>query len=245
MRKCIFYMMLIMLLVVGRSAFANTNQLAAEVFLGESYNYLNPGNLVFLGGEIDKLVPNDSNHHDFSPGFGFTYTVPVNVRCLDSLRFAVDVIWLNRKQQGVVQQFMDPQFDNYFYTLKVDTTRLMFNGQLVFASWWNKIFPFIELGVGGAHMATSYNEQPNISEGIVSGHLKLASHIQYNFVYAGGAGFIIPVTKHFNTTLAYQFTDFGHIRTENFSGVQQVHFEPIDARFYANTVYLKFSYLFN
>lgn len=237
------------LLLFSTCSYAQLGNFLISAYAGASYNYLNPGLLTepLVGDGHDKSVPIESSEFNFMPGFGIAYNLPFPqcvAKWLSSYSLGLDMFFLNRGQTGAVYENDQTDGNNYFYNLRVNTTRLMFDGQINFAPLLHSVFPFITAGLGGARIKTTYYQSPNLNEGITDGQIDLGTHTQNNFVYTVGAGLSIPLTTHFIGSVGYQFTDFGHTKTSNYSAPQDSVVNPIDSRLYSNAMYVKLSYSF-
>lgn len=183
----------------------------ATLYGGVSWTDLNLGSLYISENETDTLHHNDQNDGTFGAGLSWQFNPASQQQFIGNLLVGLNYFHLNIEPDGVVWLYGVPQLDNYRYQLPLKTDRLLVNGQIELFPNWRFFQPFVEGGLGFAHIRSQYWEIPALNSGVVNGNLIFSSRNDDQFVYTLGAG----VKKHFaqrwTLSVAYNFTDFGTI----------------------------------
>lgn len=109
--------------------------------------------------------------------------------------------------QGNVWEDADPNFNNYFYTSKVDQLRLAFKGKLLAETNYG-FMPYLSAGIGpGFNHAYDFTITPKIVEEIPAPPFNANSTI--SFSYTLGAGLQTSLNSHWQVGVGYEFADWG------------------------------------
>ena len=111
------------------------------------------------------------------------------------------------QQNGFVNQFALPDFDNLNYQYKIKSISAMASLKMFFTGnqQWQ---PYIDGGVGFSNNAASdYKETPRILG--AEPMSPFGNHSRNSFAYSIGAGFMYDFHKSFSVGLGYQFVNLG------------------------------------
>ncbi|MDR3502754.1 MAG: hypothetical protein P4L79_09245 [Legionella sp.] len=113
-------------------------------------------------------------------------------------------------RQGDVWQFSLPEFNNFHYHYKIQSSRIMAVAKLL-TTYRERIHPYISGELGAAfNRSRSYYETPLIEEAVAMA--PFSSHTQSSFSWGVGAGIDVDVWTHLRLGLGYQFADLGHAK---------------------------------
>ena len=113
----------------------------------------------------------------------------------------------NLAQNGTVNQFALPQFNNLSYRYNVQAFSVLAKLQALLTKnqTWQ---PYVDAGVGYANTRTyDYQESPLITGAVPME--PFAGKGENNFAYSVGAGLMVNITKVFSIGLGYEFADMG------------------------------------
>jgi opacity protein-like surface antigen len=96
-----------------------------------------------------------------------------------------------------------PEFENYTYSLKLNTIRIMANADLDFHPIRASLIPFIQGGLGAARTTVSYSSVP-ISP-VISPDFTLPVQASWHMAYQLGAGAKYAVKPHLVLSLRYLY----------------------------------------
>ncbi|MFZ4077564.1 MAG: SPOR domain-containing protein [Legionellaceae bacterium] len=193
-----------------------------SVFLGGAYipNTINGQKLQLLPYETGPYA--DTFTHQ-SSGSAFTWGVDALYRFklhapstepyfFDALGAGLDVFQITHfNQTGKVLQFNEPVFENYTYTLKLNTVRVMANVDLDFQPIQSWFIPFVQAGLGGASTTVSYTSVP-ISP-VDSPNFTLPNESSWHFAYQAGAGLKYVVKPRVILSLRYLYANMGQVNS--------------------------------
>jgi opacity protein-like surface antigen len=193
-----------------------------SVFLGGSYvpNTIKGQTLQLLPYEIGPYADtftNQSGAGAFTWGLEALYRFKLHAPTIqnhffDSLGAGVDFFQSpDFHQSGKVLQFNLPEFENYTYTLKLNTLRVMANFDLELHPVRQYFIPFIQGGVGGARTEVSYNSVP--IPPVVSPDFTLPNESSWRFAYQAGAGVKYVAQPHVVLSLRYLYANMGKVNS--------------------------------
>ncbi|VVC74951.1 hypothetical protein AQUSIP_02250 [Aquicella siphonis] len=234
-------------LLLPGSAFAANCNFQFTLYGGYNHSETSVSDLVISPLETDSLH-NSNGGNDFLGGAGVAYQQMLtddedNGTIFRDVSLGLNFFMFNNSSSDEVYQFKDPQFDNFNYQLKLETSRLMLDGQLDFQPLWQDVIPFVEASVGVARVVAKYNESPEPDEGIQDGDIDLTDRTNYQFAYSLGAGFKTNLSPQVQLSLSYLFTDFGTVKTSTHAP-QLTLDSPISIQLRTHTALLGLSYLF-
>lgn len=190
------------------------NSLQASVYGGISRTHLDLGALHISDDETDTL--HNDNKSEGTIGAGIAWQFNLSNReiiqgLLGNFIAGINYFHFDADPRGTVWLYGLPQFANYFYQLSLKTDRLLINGQAELFPSWQIIHPYVEAGVGLAHIRSQYWELPVVQSGVSDGNLIFSSRTNRQLVYSLGAGIKRQLAPHWTLSLAYNFTDFGTV----------------------------------
>ena len=109
--------------------------------------------------------------------------------------------------QGTIWDDADPQFDNYRYQYKIQSSRVAVQGKLLINKHY-RLMPWISgsLGVGFNH-AYGFTNTPLIYEALPNDNF--SSQTRSAFTYSLGAGLQQKLNQHWQVGMGYEFVDWG------------------------------------
>lgn len=201
----------------------NTTRFRLSAYVGPNWSNVSPSG-INLVNETDTF--NSLTHPtDVTWGFGAAYrwlspnTYFFN---LHDVSLGMDFVYFQTKQQGMIWQYNDPTFANYNYNLPITSWRFMVNSEETFQALplrfphQTEIYPFINVGIGGASNEMSYNDTPIPAIGGLG--LKVGSYTQSQFAWDAGAGLKVPFSfrsRTFEASVRYLYTDLGQATTSS------------------------------
>lgn len=113
----------------------------------------------------------------------------------------------NARLAGDIWEDADPNFNNYFYTYKINHRHLALKSNLVFEmSPWAQ--PYISASIGAAkNRAHDFMITPKIEEEVPAPNF--SSHSTTAFTYTVGLGVQKNMTEHVAFGIGYEFSDWG------------------------------------
>lgn len=193
-----------------------------SVFLGGAYipNTINGQTLQLMPyetGPYADTFTHQSSASAFTWGVGALYRFKLHAPStepyvFDALGAGLDVFQITHfNQTGKVLQFNEPVFENYTYTLKLNTVRVMANFDLDFQPIQSWFIPFVQGGLGGASTTVSYTSVP-ISP-VESPNFTLPNESSWHFAYQAGAGLKYVVKPHVLLSLRYLYANMGQVNS--------------------------------
>jgi opacity protein-like surface antigen len=224
----------------------NTSGPQINAYVGTTMTNVSP-HTINLNGETDSLNPNAQNYATFASGLGAAYRfVMPDVSTgkpygLHDFSIGLDYFSpIQLTQYGETLQYQVPTYNNYNYRLSVKSQRLMLDGEWTFHPIGERLYPFVETGVGVAQNTTSYSDTPVAPE--YGPSLTLNEHTQNQFAYALGVGLKWALTSHLNTSLRYLYTDLGDASTANTGSLSIA--SPLNVALTTQTLLFGLSYAF-
>ena len=170
---------------------------------------------------------NQSNTQSIAlqPDFINTYVEHTPTQILASGEFflglqqTVNALWLTQfgvavstdssaRIQGDVWELADPTFDNFTYQYKIIHTHVAAKGKLL-SRWFSKtVLPYVAGSIGvGFNQAYQFTVTPTIYAAVAPP--PFAQNTQTSFTYTVGAGIQKVITTHWQTSIGYEFGDWG------------------------------------
>jgi len=113
----------------------------------------------------------------------------------------------NAHLQGNIWDDADPEFDNYRYSYKVRSTRLMIKGVAIFDNN-GFLAPFVSAGAGVSfNRAHTFDNTPLIFEAVPNANF--TNNTKSSFSYALAAGVQKTFQTRWQAGLRYEFSDWG------------------------------------
>jgi len=200
---------------VTAKADINSSGLQMSVYAGVAKSRVHAGTLNLVG-ETDYLHSQNSagQQNNFTWGIGAAYRfVLPQAYVLHDISAGLDFYYFKTTQRGTTWQSNNPEQINYLYKLPVRSARLMLDSEWTFHPLIKqRLFPFIEAGVGVAANSMSYKDTP--VEGLIGdGNTELYGHSTYQFAYAAGVGTKVLLTPYLNLSLRYLYSNLGNAYT--------------------------------
>ncbi|OYV54245.1 MAG: hypothetical protein B7X00_01565 [Legionella sp. 21-45-4] len=222
-----------------------------SVLLGGSYisNAINRQTLQLLPYEVGEFADRFTNQSDAG---AFTWGVDAKYRfnlhsplrqeyAFDSFGAGLAVYQItNFNQTGEVQQFNLFAFDNYTYTLNLQTTRILANFDLNFHPLYNHFIPFMEGGFGGASTVMSYTSKP--IDPVASPTFNLPNQTSWRFAYQVGTGIKYRPKNNLECSIHYLYANMGTANS-SIRGNSSTLATPLKANMSAQNFLLGLTYL--
>ncbi len=196
---------------------------------------------LFLAPEIEKgYVPTNTTTNTLVSGeFFWGVQKKLSSQWLGQLGLAV-ASTSNDLLQGEIWDDADPQFNNYTYQYKVQTTRLALKGKLLFDRGY-VLTPWLSASLGlGFNRAHSFSNTPVIFEAVPNNNFD--NHTQNAFSYTLGVGVQKPINDHWYMGVGYEFADWGKNELGRATG-QTMDTGLVLNHLYTNGFLLNFTYL--
>jgi len=234
--------------VTAKDIVTETSRWGINLYLGEAQNTTsNTSGLKFSTYETDTLTNPNKSSTDIAPGLGITYRhviSPNNNSLIHALSASLNYYYTDMSRDGQVYLFGYAQFNNYTYKMKINSNRLMLDGELELHPLVHNITLFGILGIGGALNTMSYKEKSVFTN--VGGQLDFSSHDQLNFASEIGGGVKMPVNKNSVISLRYLYTDLGEATSKNQSSTPARRLEnPLSTDIVSQSILLGYTYYFN
>ena len=165
---------------------------------------------------LTLLPPFDNyytKHSSYASSADLGFGIGLEGRALPFLSWQAGVsgYWntpLNR--EGDVWQFGLPEFNNFHYHYKIQSSRVMAIAKLL-TNYRELLHPYISGELGAAfNRSRSYYEKPLIEEAVAMS--PFSDHTQSSFAWGVGAGIDVDVGAHLRLGLGYQFADLGRAK---------------------------------
>lgn len=118
--------------------------------------------------------------------------------------------------QGTIWDDANPEFANYHYQYKVQTTRLVAKGKLLFDIAYG-VMPWISASLGVSfNYAHSFTNSPLIFEALPNPNFSNNTHTA--FTYTLGVGIQKALNCHWQVGVGYEFADWGQSQLGRASG---------------------------
>jgi opacity protein-like surface antigen len=227
---------------------ANSNSRPVEfrIYGGTNRTSITADKLI-LWSETDSLKRiNPSSRYDNGTLWGAgiaTELVGFTHSSRQHTNIALNVFYTKNKQTGNVYQFQNLEYDNFDYTINLQSTRLMTEIEWFFYNM-SKISPFIQGGIGVAFNRLHYCDYPNAifnaspsdGNGVV---IKPSTRAQFAFSLGGGAQ--MQVTDKVLAGIRYFYSDQGKGRTARIANLPLL--EPLHASIYSHNVAFHLAYV--
>jgi opacity protein-like surface antigen len=128
------------------------------------------------------------------------------------LLMELNVYGVSNTVKGDVWQFENPQFNNYTFEAPISSTRLMWDVKPNLITW-NKLTPYLILGIGATWNTVSYQEQADAGISASSAQ-NLGDNTQVQLAWDVGAGLSYALTDHLNVTAEYVYAFLGEATPE-------------------------------
>ncbi|MFJ1268676.1 outer membrane protein [Legionella lytica] len=113
-------------------------------------------------------------------------------------------------REGDVWQFALPEFNNFHYHYKIQSSRVMAIAKLL-TNYHECFHPYLSGELGAAfNRSRSYYEKPLIEEAVAMP--PFSDHTQSSFAWGVGAGIDVDVWTHLRVGIGYQFADLGQAK---------------------------------
>jgi len=166
-------------------------------------NWLNTENthLDITPYETDSLhVNNTSVDGAWKAGIGYYLFA-------NHLLVELNVYGASNTVDGNVWQYELPQFSNYTFSAPISSTRLMLDFKPNLMTW-NKLTPYLILGVGATWNTASYKEEANAGIDASSAR-SLSDNTQAQLAWDVGAGLSYALTERLSVTGEYVYAFLG------------------------------------
>ena len=193
-----------------------------------------------------------SDMASFAPGLGIAYAFnmaphscvhPWNTYLLQSIALGVNAYYLGGSNSGgaaiapgVIEAGSSPIGS---YKTNLSSIRIMFDGELDFHPLWQRVLPFMQVGIGPAinSMNYHYSEQPGSIASVPSFN---ASATQTNFAYEVGGGIKVDLMPHSQLSLRYLYSNMGGVSVSS-AGNLASHYT---VHMHASSLLLGYTYAF-
>lgn len=185
----------------------------------------NPSSFTLIGEQVQVLHPTYRSASNFLPGLGIKYQYsPEAGTSLSSyahtLSLGVDAFYTRMSRYGATYDY--GLFNNFDYRMRVESLRLMINGEWTLPSLFSHLYPFFIAGVGPAYNSASYSDQANASAPLaVSINMPKVSSVA--FAYNIGAGFKVPLTHNIEISIRYLYSDLSVASTGSDANLSLAH----------------------
>ena len=172
-------------------------------------------NLAPFSEEADKAIQNNQGDwKSWTVQAGMGYVIPL----FDSERFSDELQWLPAIKPQINAYYLKGNIEGdlyryYQYTdlistdykMDFESTRLMFDVALTFASWRNvSVYGIAGIGPAWNRIGFLYGEYS-------TPEVKLNKHTQTNFAYEFGGGLTYALSEHLSITAEYLYTGFNDV----------------------------------
>jgi len=163
----------------------------------------------------DKFSPNDESWEAWSAQLGVGYMIPLfdaeeysdEVQWFPGIEPQLNVYYLDGNTDGDVYLFESPDFNNARYGLDIESTRLMFDTALTFASWRNvSVYGLAGLGIAWNHVGFNITPDDDCPYTLYP-----ESRSQTNFAYEFGGGVTFDITERVAFSAEYLYTGFSDV----------------------------------
>lgn len=158
-------------------------------------------------------IKNPNTTQNFALDFGYRFTRKKHA-FIPFYTLALRYQHVNSfKIKGMVEQYSDPEFLNYDYSLNASSNIFSFFGKADLCQY-KSISPYISASVGLVE-----NQISNYSEQAVSGvslpriDPAYAGTSSHNFMYSAGVGFDYRINRQCTASLGYEFANLGKLKT--------------------------------
>lgn len=187
----------------------------ASVFGGGTSTHMDAERIYLSFDETDLIVPWDQRHQDgtWGLGAGWRFMMGENSKLsmLHDLSLNLDFIHFNTNQNGRTWAFQDPAFNNFTYDLSLTSSRYLVDAEVDLNPLMNRVFPFIQAGLGVAQNQLQYQDVPDPDTGGVGLHTN--GNTSYQFAWTAGAGVKVSLSEHWLASARYLYTDLGTAQT--------------------------------
>lgn len=184
-----------------------------------------PSSFTLIGNQLEVLYPTYRSATNFLPGLGlkYQYSPDTGTRLsnyANALSLGVDAFYTRMTRYGMTYDY--GIFNNYNYRMRVESLRLMVNGEWTLPGIFSHLYPFFIVGVGPAYNSASYSDQANPSAPLgVSINMPKESSIA--FAYNIGAGVKLPLTRNIEISIRYLYSDLGVASTGSEANLTLAH----------------------
>ncbi|KTC77987.1 outer membrane protein [Legionella brunensis] len=223
---------------------AYSHALQTSLYGGISRTHIDPGPLHISESETDILHSDNDSEGTIGIGLGWQFNL-LNQNnthgLLGGFIAGLNYFHFSAEPGGEVWLYGMPQFVNYDYQFSLDTDRLLVNGQMELFPALQVIQPYVEAGVGYAHIRSQYCELPTLGSGATDGNLIFPRRSDNQWVYTLGAGVKTQLSPQWTLSLAYNFTDFGTIHAGPYDSDVVIQ-QPLDIAMKLHTALLGITY---
>lgn len=195
---------------------------------------------LFLQPDIQKkYVANDSSAAFVNGEFflGLQHALNSNLKGQLGLTVAASS---NARLDGDIWEDSDPDFNNYFYTYKINHAHIAVKGKIL-ADMGVEVQPYVSASAGvGLNQAHNFTITPKIFEEVPAP--LFGSHTTTSFAYTVGTGLQKPIKEHWHISLGYEFSDWGKSELSRAPG-QTLNRGLHLTHLYTNTAQLSLSYI--
>ncbi|STX28305.1 Uncharacterised protein [Legionella beliardensis] len=161
------------------------------------------------------LLPPDSNYYtvksDYKLATNFNFAVGFEQLINQHFSYQLGIAAYGNtavNSRGHVWQFALPEFDNFSYRYKIQSTAFLLTGKLL-SDYSSIIHPYLSANIGlGLNRSFSYEETPLIEEAVAMEPFR--NHTSNSFAWGAGTGLEINITPTTRFGIGYQFIDFGN-----------------------------------
>lgn len=196
-----------------------------------------------------------SGHADmasFAPGLGIAYAFnmaphscvrPWNTYLLQSIALGVNAYYLGGSNSGETAIAPGVYFSDSIpignYKTDLSSVRIMFDSELDFHPLWQRVLPFVQVGIGPAinSMSYHYTKQPGAIPSVPSFN---ASATQTNFAYEMGGGVKVDLMPHSQLSLRYLYSNMGDVSVSSAGNLAA----PYTVSMHASSLLLGYTYAF-
>ncbi|MBN9227964.1 MULTISPECIES: outer membrane protein [Legionella] len=208
--------------------------------LGPAWTDTGETNTFFLQSDVEKTYTANENTSTLFDGeifYGLQHAL--NATFTGQLGLAAAVT-SNAKLKGDVWEDADPDFDNFFYTYKINHTHIAAKGKLI-GHFNAPVNPYISGSLGvGFNRAHNFTITPKIVEEIPAPGF--TSHTHTAFTYTVGAGIQKEFYSRWQVGIGYEFADWGKSYLGRAPG-QTLNNGPGMNHLYTNQLQFSLSYL--
>lgn len=195
---------------------------------------------IFIAPQVDKTFKADRATHIVG---NFELLAGIQRQLSDTIQgqFGLTISASNKAPvSGVIWDDLDPTFDNYTYSYRVQHSAVTVKGKfLADLDYW--VTPWLSCGVGiGINKASAYYNLPRISEAVSNPNF--STHSMSTLTYNVGAGVQKAMDEHWQLGIGYEFSDWG--KSTLTQGPAQVYNSGLSlTSFYTNALLLNITYI--
>lgn len=200
-----------LLILTNALAFADNffshNKLLLSAALGYSSFSDQNRQILIISPYVNDLLTNNSQHHHLTYNLSAKRPLKVNSNLMDTVFSGFSFYFQQTSHSGDVWELLSPEFDNYDYRFKANTSHILFENDFYFKPILNKLYPFVTLGIGVGVSSIHYDDYATFN--IPADSERHASSSETKLIYEIGTGLTVPINQHWGATFRYNYIKMG------------------------------------